>query len=114
MWPGASVRVFLAAGATDMRKAINSLSVLVESQLDGKLFSGDLFVFCNRTQSIVKILYWDKSGFCLWQKKLEKEKFKWPKTEQEVMEIGARELKWLLEGLDIKQAHETLEYETCF
>ena len=105
-------RVFLALGITDMRKAINGLSILVESELDGVLFSGDLFVFCNRSRNIVKILYWDRNGFCLWQKRLEKEKFRWPENEAEVMEVGCQELEWLLGGLDIAQAHEQLAYET--
>lgn len=105
-------RVYLALGATDMRKAINGLSLLVSEELEGELLSGDLFVFSNRNGNIVKILYWDRNGFCLWQKRLEKHKFKWPKREGEILEIGVRELEWLLDGLDIAQAHERLSYTT--
>jgi len=109
---GNGKRIFLALGITDMRKAINGLSVLVSEDLDGELLGGDLFVFSNRNRSIVKILYWDRNGFCLWQKRLEKHRFKWPKNEAECLEIGERELGWLLDGLDIQAAHERLSYTT--
>lgn len=70
--PSAGIRVYLALGNTDMRKAINGLSVLVEGNLSLNPFSGHLFVFTNRRRNILKILYWDRNGFCLWQKRLEK------------------------------------------
>jgi len=107
-------RTYLALGSTDMRKSINGLSVLVEGQLDLVPFSGHLFVFCNRRRNIIKILYWDRNGFCLWHKRLEKHRFKWPVTADEVIEIGQRELNWLLDGLTIRQAdaHKALMYAT--
>jgi transposase len=107
------LKVYLALGVTDMRKAINGLSILIES-LELDPFSGHLFVFCNRRKKILKILYWDTNGFCLWQKRLEKQTFKWPKTEAEVLQIGQRELRWLLDGLKITQrsAHRQLHYKT--
>ena len=110
----ANVRVFLAPGTTDMRKAINSLSILVESALSLDPFSGHFFVFCNRGRTILKILYWDRDGFCLWQKRLEKHRFKWPQNRNEVMEIGTRELSFILEGLDISSVrpHVSLKYST--
>lgn len=103
-------KVFLALGITDMRKSINGLSLLVENGGLGDLFSGSLFVFCNRNQTIIKILYWHVNGFCLWQKRLEKDRFKWPKDEAEVLMIRAAQLEWLLSGLDIHQAHESLTF----
>ena len=107
------LKVYLALGHTDMRKAINGLSVAVES-LELDPFSGHLFVFSNRRRKILKILYWERNGFCLWQKRLEKQRFKWPKTEAEVMQVGQRELRWLLDGLQIvqKTAHRQLGYTT--
>jgi len=102
------MRVFLAPGNTDMRKQINTLSILVEDTLRLNPFSGHLFVFCNRLHTILKVLYWDRNGFCLWQKRLEKNRFKWPQNRDEVMEIGSRELGFILEGLDF-QAVKPLE-----
>jgi transposase len=109
-----SVQVYLALGSTDMRKAISSLSITVQEQLSLNPFSGSFFVFSNRRRTMVKILYWDRNGFCLWQKKLEKDHFTWPERREEVMQIEQRQLRWLLEGLDIvkTRAHDTLEYST--
>ena len=107
-----STRVYVAPGSTDMRKAINGLSILVESRLRLDPFSGHLFVFCNRRRNNLKILYWDRNGFCLWQKRLEKDNFKWPQSEKQALEIDRRQLSWLLEGLDFQQAsaHGALTY----
>lgn len=97
-----------------MRKAINGLSLLVEGAMDLDPFSGHLFVFCNAKKTVVKILYWDRNGFCLWQKRLEKHRFKWPGQKEDVLEIDARELSFLLEGLDIRnlRPHDKLHYKT--
>jgi transposase len=109
-------RIYLAAGSTDMRKAINGLSILVEDQMELDPFSGHLFVFCNRRRNMVKILYWDRNGFCLWHKRLEKHFFSWPDSAEQVLQIDPRQLSWFLDGLDIRQysAHEKLSYETVF
>ncbi len=107
-------KVYLALGVTDMRKAINGLSVMVSEQMQLDIFSGHLFVFCNRAQTILKILYWDKNGFCLWQKRLEKDRFKWPGSSTDVLNISGRELSWLVEGLNISQAHKPLKYSMIF
>lgn len=95
---GPGTKVYLVLGTTDMRKAINGLS-LVADHLEMDAFCGHLFAFCNRDRSIVKILYWDNNGFCLWQKRLERHHFNWPKSPKEVLELTPRELGWLLEGL---------------
>ena len=104
------MRVFLRVGVTDMRKAINTLSILVQDGMKLDPFTNSLYVFCNRRRDIMKILYWDRNGFCLWQKRLEKHRFRWPKSEKEVMEIDSMRLGWLLSGLDITRAHEKLHY----
>lgn len=110
----AQTRVYLKPGSTDMRKSINTLSIMVEGGLDLDPFSGQMFAFCNRRHNIVKILYWDRNGFCLWQKRLEKDRFKWPESYKEVLEIDQRQLSWLLEGLEINQPmrYKELRYST--
>ena len=111
MIPIESGNVYVAVGSTDMRKSINGLSILVEQAMDLNPFSGDLFVFCNRLRTIVKILYWDRNGFCLWHKRLEKDRFKWPQSVDEVIAIDQRQLQWLLSGLNIADAHRKLYYQ---
>lgn len=108
----AGVKVYLAIGSTDMRKSINGLSILVEDQLNLDPFSGHLFAFCNRKRNMVKILYWDHNGFCLWHKRLEQDRFQWPESRQEVLDVSRRELNWLIDGLTIYQqrAHKELHY----
>lgn len=112
--PSAGIKVYLAIGNTDMRKAINGLSILVEDSLSLDPFSGSLFVFTNRRRNILKVLYWDRNGFCLWQKRLEKHRFRWPEPGCEVVEIEGQELFFLLEGLDLSriEGHGRLSYTT--
>jgi transposase len=110
----ANTKVYLAAGFTDMRKAINGLSMLVEAQLELDPFSGHLFVFCNRRRNMIKVLYWDRNGFCLWHKRLEKHRFRWPESWDQVLQLDQRQLNWLLDGLEVQQgrAHSHLSYST--
>jgi transposase len=114
--PVSGIRVYLALGNTDMRKSINGLSIIVESRFELDPFSGHLFVFCNRRKNNIKVLYWDRNGFCLWQKRLEKERFRWPDIREEIMVIEERELMWLMEGLEISQekAHKRLGYSILY
>ena len=102
------VRVYLRLGITDMRKSIQALSLLVKRDLRKDPGSGDLFAFCNRRRRLIKILYWDHNGFCLWQKRLEEQQFRWPYSDEELLTITARELNWLLAGLDFQDAHQRL------
>ena len=79
MHPGASIgQVYLCCLPVDFRKQIDGLAALVESELELNLFGDALFVFANRQRSRMKILYWHRNGFCLWQKRLEKARFAWP------------------------------------
>lgn len=105
-------QVFLAIGVTDMRKSINGLSLIVEEHFESDALSGDLFVFCNRRRDMVKILYWNRNGFCLWLKRLEQDLFQWPESEREVMKIDKNALNWLLHGLDIERAHQKISNKT--
>ena len=104
-------RVFLALGSTDMRKSYHGLAMLAEQEMDRELFNGDLFAFCNRRRTTIKILYWQQNGFCIWQKKLDKDRFSWPEDDGDVCEIRRHELAWLLEGLDFSKAHKKISYK---
>jgi transposase len=99
-----SIRIFLARGATDMRKQIDSLAGLVEHVLKLDPFSGHLFVFCNRTRNRLKILYWEEGGYWLLHKRLESGTFEWPDGDSPVVHLTAIELQALLGGLDFRTA----------
>lgn len=105
-------KVFLKIGVTDMRKSIGTLGILVQGDMKMDPFAESLYGFCNRNRDIIKILYWDRNGFCLWMKRLEKERFRWPETKKEVEEIGPQELEWLLNGLDFTKAHAKLKFSS--
>ncbi len=107
--------VYLCREAVDFRKGINGLAILVEQQLSLSPFCEQLFVFCNRRRDKVKILYWERSGFCLWQKRLEKERFKWPRHLMgDVITLTGQQLNWLLDGYDLRamRPHKALKYKT--
>jgi transposase len=109
------LKVYLALGSTDMRKSVNGLSLLVSEILDHDPLSGHLFVFCNRRKTILKILYWDRNGFCLWYKRLEKQRFFWLRgSGADVITLTGRELNWLLDGYDLSKLkpHRKLKYTT--
>ena len=114
--PSQQSRVHLALGVTDMRKSINGLSILVADLLEEDPFSGHIFAFCNRRRNMVKVLYWDRNGFCLWCKRLEKERFSWPTEKGDVKKVDLRQFFWLLDGLSIEQekAHKKLSYSVVF
>jgi transposase len=105
-----NAKVYLAVGVTDMRKAINGLAILAQQHMGHDPLGGGYFVFSNRARNRIKVLYWDRNGFCLWQKRLERDRFRWPKSTAEVMQMDGRQLEWLLAGLDVREAHEEVKY----
>ena len=107
-----NIRVFLRPGFTDMRKQANGLSILVAEQLELDPLSWNLFLFCNKKRNIIKVLYWDRNGFCTWGKRLEKDRFPWAKDGEKVGEITEQELRWLLDGIDFWKAHKKIEYSS--
>ena len=106
----ANCRVFIKPGYTDLRKSLNGLTLIVQEIMHEDPFSECYFIFCNRKKNILKIVYWDKNGFCLWLKRLEQERFGWPKTEADKRELKRSEFEWLLKGLDFQKEHKELQY----
>ncbi len=104
-------RIFVRPGATDMRKQINGLALIVEEQMKMSPFELTLYVFCNRQRRILKALYWDRTGFCLWMKRLEEHRFPWPRNADEAhRQIDESQLRLLLGGVDFWSAHQELKY----
>ena len=109
--------VYLHRDTVDFRKSIDGLSLIVDQAMNLSVYDPALFVFCNKRRDKLKILYWDQSGFCLWYKRLEKEKFKWPrKHNQSTIILDEEQLHWLLRGFDINQIkpHQVLNYCSGF
>lgn len=101
-----SVRIFLAPGATDMRKQFNGLERAAREVIQQNPLSGHLFVFCNRRRDRLKILVWDRSGYWLLAKRLERGTFAWPQVgdkDGKGIEMASEEFAALLGGLDITQ-----------
>jgi transposase len=107
-----STRIYLARGATDMRKQIDSLAATVQHALEEDPYSGHLFVFCNRRRDRIKILYWESTGYWLLHKRLEKGTFAWPRTSDDraTMQMSATELAALLGGIDVQSARRRKWY----
>lgn len=104
------VQLFVKPGATDMRKQSSGLATVVQEEMELDPFQKALFIFCNRKRTLMKAIYWDRNGFCLWQKRLEQDTFPWPSEAHEVHQISGRQWRLLLDGLNIWKAHRELEY----
>ena len=112
----AGTRVWLAAGATDMRRGFDGLAALVQTQLLADPFSGQLFVFRGRRGDRLKVLWWDGDGMCLFAKRLERGHFVWPQTREGKVALSPAQL-WegllrqdemaLLEGIDWRRPVRT-------
>ena len=96
----AGTRVWLAAGATDMRRGFDGLAALVQTQLQENPFSGQLFVFRGRRGDRIKVLWWDGDGMCLFAKRLERGRFVWPQAREGSVALTSAQLSMLLEGID--------------
>ena len=106
-----NIKIYIRPGQTDMRKAVNGLTVIVQEAMELDPFSGSIFMFCSRDRKLLKAVYWDKSGFWLSQKRLEKEKYPWPEIKESVQALNGEELKMLLSGIDFFKAHKPLYYK---
>jgi len=95
------VKVYLCTMVTDMRKSFDGLAQLVKKEMSKDVFTGELFVFFNRSKDRVKALYWDRNGYCLWAKRLENGRFRPPKAQGKAVPMSMSELSLLLEGIDL-------------
>lgn len=105
--------IFLHRTTVDGRKRIRGLAAIVEGVMGRSPFAGGLFAFTSRRRDMIRLLYWDRTGFALWEKRLEKERFRWPlKMEGDTISLSPQQLTWLLDGLDITRMtpHSTLKY----
>jgi transposase len=105
------LQIYVRPGISDMRKQINGLSIITQEEMSLNPGSGSLFLFCSRDRKLLKCIYWDRNGFCLWMKRLEQGKFPWPNTPEQAREITEDQLKMLLKGIDFWKAHQEIHFE---
>lgn len=107
-----AVRIFASTQATDMRYGFDRLAMLAQTVLGQDPFSGHLFVFFNRRSDRCKILFWDRSGFCLWYKRLEQGVFRLPPHQADThrLVITMAELSLILEGIDLRNVKTHKRY----
>lgn len=103
----AGTRIWIAAGVTDLRKGFTGLSALVQIVLEENPFSGHVFVFRGRRGDLIKMLWWDGDGLCLFAKRLEHGRFVWPLAESGTVALSRAQLSMLLEGIDWRRPIRT-------
>jgi transposase len=101
--------IWIAAGVTDMRRGFDGLSALVQSRLEQSPFSGHVFVFRGRRGDLIKVLWWDGDGLCLFAKRLERGRFIWPQASDGAISLSRAQLSMLLEGIDWRRPVRTAE-----
>jgi len=105
-----TTRIFLATQPTDMRRSFDGLCALTIDIIQESPTSGHLFLFRSRRGEAVKLLWWDRSGFVIWYKRLQKNTFRFPKATEGRLEIEARDLMMILEGLEYKDVTKRRDY----
>ena len=108
---GPATKIYLAAGATDMRKGFDGLYALVRDRLELEPLSGHVFLFSNAQRNRMKLIYWDGSGLWVCAKRLEKGRFRWPEAQDKhSVTMRTEELAMLVNGLDVKQTRQRKWY----
>ena len=107
----AGLRIFVRPGPTDMRKQIDGLAALVRDGMGGDPLDGSLYLFCGMGGRRLKVLHWDRNGFCLWMKRLEEDRFPWPELAGEARNITSEQLTMLLDGIDFWHLHQCRQYK---
>lgn len=105
--------IYICQEFVDFRKSINGLSAIVEADLALDIKRNSLFIFCNQRRTHLKMLYFDRSGFAIWMKRLEESKFSWSKDiHKKAVDISAKDLELLLEGINIWTRFENVYFES--
>jgi transposase len=103
----AGTQIWIAAGVTDLRRGFMGLSAMAQTVLEKDPYSGHVFVFRGRRGDLIKLLWWDGDGLCLFMKRLERGRFIWPKAEQGAVALTRAQLSMLLEGIDWRRPVRT-------
>jgi transposase len=111
-------QIFLCRNPVDMRKQQNGLTMIIQTELEKNVFEKALFVFLNRKGSLIRMLYWDDTGFAVWSKTLEKDSYCWPHRwfDNPYLTLTPEQLEYLLQGVDLvaMKRHKSIEYQHVF
>lgn len=107
-------RIFMAAAPVDMRKSFDGLSAIVMDVLQSNPLDGHLFLFRGKNGDRIKALFWDRNGLCIWYKRLEKGRYKWPQKATASLEISAQDLSLLLDGIDFTKLRKLPNFSADF
>ena len=109
----AGTQIWIVAGVTDMRRGFVGLSGMVQTALEQNPFSGQVFVFRGKRGDLIKLLWWDGDGLCLFAKRLERGRFVWPHATSGKVALTRAQLSMLLEGIDWRQPQRTWEPQSA-
>lgn len=111
-------KIYIAVKPVDFRKQSRGLATVVKNVLNSNPLENKLlFAFTNKRRDSIRLLYWDQTGFALWSKVLEKDKYFWPKSKVDVKNsISSKELKWILQGIDLTKVktHKKLNFDKIY
>ena len=107
-------KIYVRPGATDLRKGAGGLLAVIENEMKLDALTDSVFLFCNKSHKLLKLIFWDKTGFWLAQKRLERSTCPWPNTETAAWEITNDQLSMLLCGIDFWRAHEEIKFSSVF
>lgn len=116
MFNGDGVKILFYSKPIDMRNSIDGLSMMAAQHFSSEVQTGTAYVFCNKLKDKLKILYWERNGFWLLYKRVEKERFKVPEMREGGIELTSQQLRWILDGLDYTklEGHKALKYSVYY
>ena len=107
-------KIYVRPGATDLRKGAGGLLAVIENEMKLDALTDSVFLFCIKKHKLLKLIFWDKTGFWLAQKRLERNTWSWPDNSEEARQITPEQIEMLLCGIDFWRAHEEIKFSSVF
>jgi len=107
-------KIYVRPGSTDLRKGVSGLLAVIENEMQLNSLTDSVFLFCNKSHKLLKLVFWDKTGFWLAQKRLERNTWPWPDNAQNARQITSEQIEMLLAGIDFWRAHEEIDFSSVF
>ena len=107
-------KIYVRPGATDLRRGVGGLLAVIENEMKLDALTDSVFLFCNKNHKLMKLIFWDKTGFWLAQKRLERSTWPWPDNSEEARQITPEQIEMLLCGIDFWRAPEEIKFSSVF